>query len=91
MFKWISQAQESYDTSRIAACETVDLRKLKGTLYPEPVYYFDEHSSGGPRVNAWGEQCKTAEGSPILGICFLPQWFVIENSVNVNQKCRKIL
>ncbi|KAF8241484.1 P-loop containing nucleoside triphosphate hydrolase protein [Wilcoxina mikolae CBS 423.85] len=70
MCKWISLAQGSPDLSRIAACETVDLRKLKGTLFPEPAYGFDEHSSGGPCVNSWGEDCKTAEGSPILGKFF---------------------
>ncbi|KAF8541740.1 hypothetical protein BDD12DRAFT_946309 [Trichophaea hybrida] len=70
MCQWVSLAQGSHDQSRIEACETVDLRKLKGTLFPKSVYSFDEHSSGGPRVNAWGEDCKTAEGSPILGKFF---------------------
>jgi hypothetical protein len=37
MCEWIAHAQQTYTDSRIEACETVDLRKLKRAVYPETI------------------------------------------------------
>jgi hypothetical protein len=68
MHAWISHAQRLYEESRIEACETVDLSKMEGTLYPQPAFGFDGHSSGAPRVNASSMDCSEAVSLPILGM-----------------------
>jgi len=64
MCEWIVHAQQTYSDARIAACQTKDLRKLKGEILPKRVSASPETLRDGPPVTSVRE---TTECSPILG------------------------
>lgn len=80
MCGWVIQAQQAYTDARVAACQTINLKAVKGILYPVAVIspgfsedLCDEELTGvfgtNPETPLTAADQAITEGSPILGRC----------------------